>query len=107
MTVRLHDSLYVLHGPGVSHLGAGRIRVGRVDNKRHRHGKPPSSWTIGSFFCRGIGTHYSKSCKLILSDFSHNGLIWCADTIDGRRVGYEAQFNSCFEATFNARNGQL
>lgn len=54
---------------------------------------------LGSFFCRGIGTHYSKSCKLILFDFSHNGPARFAETADGRRVGYEARFKSCFEAT--------
>lgn len=54
------------------------------------------------FFCRGIGTHYSKSCKLILLDFFRNGLIRFAETVEGRRVGYEEQFKSCFEATFNS-----
>lgn len=57
---------------------------------------------IGSFFCRGIGTHYGKSCKLILFDFSHNGLKKFAETFNGQRVGYETQFNSCLEATFDS-----
>ncbi len=102
MTVRLHDSLYVLHGLGVSHPVAGRIRVHVVYYYlSNRLGKPLVSRMIGSFFCRGIGTHSCKSCKLILFDFSHNGRTKFAEASDGRRVGYEAQFNSCLEATFD------
>lgn len=107
MSVRLHDSLSVGHGPGVSHRGS-KTEKGLVvyDYRSNRLGKPLVKSDVGSFFCRGIGAHYSKSCKLILFDFSHNGLRQFAEAVNGRRVGYEARFNSCSEATPMARVGQ-
>ncbi len=108
MTVRLHDSLSVGQGPGVSHRGSktakGLVVYYYLSN---RLGKPLVKSDVGSFFCRGIGAHYSKSCKLILFDFSHNGRTKFAEASDGRRVGYEARFESCFEATSNGATGKL
>lgn len=73
MTVRLHDSLSVRHGPGVSHRGS-RTEKGLVVLTTHGSSRETARQSNGRlFFCRGIGAHYSKSCKLILFDFSHNG----------------------------------
>jgi len=89
-------------------VGAGQKRVLVVYYYlSNRRGKPSSSLTKGSFFCRGIGAQYSKSCKLNLLYFSHNGRTEFAETPDGRRVGYEGQPDSCSEATPMARGGQV
>jgi len=102
VTVRLHDSLSVWQGPGVSHRGSktakGLCRV-LLSLESSRETARQSGDRL--FFCRGIGAHSRKSCKLILFDFSHNGRTKFAETSDGRRVGYEARFNSCLEATFD------